>query len=55
MGEVLYAASPLQAFFKSNLTALILLGLGALGLIGALVQSRQRAIGRVVMGARDSS
>lgn len=49
MGETVYSVNAFQAFFKSNLTALMVLGIGAVGILAALVQQKQGRAARLVM------
>ena len=49
MRETVYSVNAFQAFFKSNLTALMVLGVGAVGVFAALVQKEQGRAARLAM------
>jgi hypothetical protein len=50
MGNVIYSASPLQAFLASVGTAALLLGLGMIGIVVVVVRRHQNAGARLAIG-----
>jgi hypothetical protein len=50
VGNLIYSASPIQAFLPQLVTAVVLIGAGVGGILGAGILRKQRAGSRVLMG-----